>query len=242
LEASILLWYCYTRLTVINIDLAKPVSAASRNPSMLEAHNLEITRGDRRLCSGISLELKPGTLLLVSGSNGSGKTSLLRALCGLLLPSAGEVLWNGENVRSLREEYGRHLVYVGHANALKDDLTVAENLDVLCALSGIETNPEQRRQSLIQFGLSGREHLPAKSLSQGQRRRTTLARLSVSGALPLWILDEPFAALDSNAISHMQSVVGTHLTGGGMVVMTTHQEVPIAAPTLRELNLDGFGH
>jgi heme exporter protein A len=89
--------------------------------------------------------------------------------------------------------------------------------------------------------LAGRERLPAKALSQGQRRRTALARLSLCGALPLWILDEPFAALDNAAVSHMQSVVGAHLADGGMVVMTTHQEVPIAAPAMRELNLDGFG-
>jgi heme exporter protein A len=208
---------------------------------MLEAHQIEITRGDRRLFGNLSLALTPGTLLLVTGSNGSGKTSLLRALCGLLLPSAGEVRWHNENIRSLREEYWRHLVYIGHSNALKDELSAAENLGVLCALSGVRTGAEQQRRALADFGLAGRERLPAKALSQGQRRRTALARLSLCGALPLWILDEPFAALDNAAVSHMQSVVGAHLADGGMVVMTTHQEVPIAAPAMRELNLDGFG-
>jgi heme exporter protein A len=205
---------------------------------MLEAHQIEITRGDRRLFSDLSLALTPGMLMLVTGSNGSGKTSLLRALCGLLLPSAGTVRWQGENIRSLREEYWRHLVYIGHTNALKDELTAAENLGVLCALSGVHTGIAEQRQALAHFGLAGRERLPAKALSQGQRRRTALARLSLCGALPLWILDEPFAALDSAAVSHMQSVVGGHLAAGGMVVMTTHQEVPIAAPALTELNLD----
>ncbi len=208
---------------------------------MLEAHDIEITRGDRRLFGNLSLALTPGTLLLVTGANGSGKTSLLRALCGLLLPTAGAVRWQGENIRSLREEYWRHLVYIGHSNALKDELTATENLGVLCALSGVRTDADQQRQTLAQFGLGGREHLPAKALSQGQRRRTTLARLSLCAALKLWILDEPFAALDSAAVGHMQSVVGTHLNDGGMVVMTTHQEVPIAAPAMRELKLDGFG-
>lgn len=208
---------------------------------MLEAHQIEITRGDRRLFGNLSLALTPGTLLLVTGANGSGKTSLLRALCGLLQPSAGEVRWQNENIRSLREEYWRHLVYIGHTNALKDELTAAENLGILCALSGVFSGPEQQRQALAGFGLAGRERLPAKALSQGQRRRTTLARLSLCHALKLWILDEPFAALDSTAVGHMQSVLGGHLAGGGMVVMTTHQEVPIAAPAMRELNLDQAG-
>lgn len=205
---------------------------------MLEAHQIEITRGDRRLFSDLSLALTPGMLMLVTGSNGSGKTSLLRALCGLLLPTAGTVRWQGENIRVLREEYWRNLVYIGHTNALKDELTAAENLGVLCALSGVHTSIAQQRQALAHFGLAGRERLPAKALSQGQRRRTALARLSLCSTLPLWILDEPFAALDSTAVSHMQSVVGGHLAQGGMVVMTTHQEVPIASPVLTELNLD----
>lgn len=205
---------------------------------MLEAHDIEITRGDRRLFAGLSLALSPGTLLLVTGSNGSGKTSLLRALCGLLLPTAGEIRWHGASIRALREEYWKHLAYIGHLNALKDELTVRENLGVLCALSGIQTTREQQQQALAQFGLAGREQLPVKSLSQGQRRRTALARLALSSALPLWVLDEPFAALDSAAVRHVQSVVSGHLAHGGMVVMTTHQEAPIAAPTVRELNLD----
>lgn len=205
---------------------------------MLEAQKIEITRGDRRLFSGLDIALTPGTLLRVTGSNGSGKTSLLRALCGLLLPTAGNICWNGENIRSLREEYWRNLVYVGHTNALKDELTAAENLGVLCAMSGVHCTALQQSQALAQFGLAGRVHLPAKALSQGQRRRTTLARLPLCSRLKLWILDEPFAALDSAAVSHLQSVISGHLAGGGMVVMTTHQEAEIPAPTITELDLD----
>lgn len=206
---------------------------------MLETRNLEITRGDRRLLDSVELALKPGTLLRVTGSNGSGKTSLLRALCGLLAPSAGDILWNGESIRALREEFCRNLVYVGHNNALKDELTASENLRVLCALSGIATSEAERRSALAAFGLQGREHLPAKSLSQGQRRRTALARLALAGALPLWILDEPLAALDTAAVSHVQDVVSRHLAAGGMVVMTTHQDAVIAAPVTQQLDLDG---
>ncbi len=221
--------------------LASRLPPHSRIPLMLEAHEIEITRGDRSLFSNLSAALTPGMLLLVTGSNGSGKTSLLRALCGLLLPTAGQVRWHGENIRSLREEFWRHLVYIGHTNALKDELTAEENLGILCALSGVHTSTTQQRQALDHFGLAGRERLPAKALSQGQRRRTALARLSLCNSLPLWILDEPFAALDSAAVSHMQSVVGGHLAAGGMVVMTTHQDAAIAAPAMRELNLDQAG-
>jgi len=205
---------------------------------MLETRNLEITRGDRRLLDSVELALKPGTLLRVTGANGSGKTSLLRALCGLLAPSGGDILWNGESIRALREEFCRNLVYVGHNNALKDELTASENLRVLCALSGIATGETERRNALAAFGLQGREHLPAKSLSQGQRRRTALARLALAGALPLWILDEPFAALDTAAVDHVRDVVGRHLSAGGMVVMTTHQEAAVAAPVTQQLDLD----
>jgi heme exporter protein A len=206
---------------------------------MLAAHKLEIIRGDRRLFGDISFELRSGTLLRVTGSNGSGKTSLLRALTGLLLPAAGDIRWHGQNIRTLREEFFKQLVHIGHHNALKDTLTAHENLEVLCALSGISASTEQRREALARFGLAGREHLPAKVLSQGQRRRTALARLALSAALPLWILDEPFSALDSAAINHMQSIIGAHLADGGMVVLTTHQEASIAAPANIELDLDG---
>lgn len=205
---------------------------------MLEALQIEITRGNRKLFGNLSLELKPGTLLLVTGSNGSGKTSLLRALCGLLSPSSGEIRWHGENIRVLREDYWKNLLYIGHNNALKGDLTTSENLAALCALSGVAANAVQRQSALAQFGLADREHSPAKSLSQGQRRRTALARLALGSVLPLWVLDEPFSALDSAAIAHLQSIISQHLANSGMVVMTTHQDVPIKAPAVVELNLD----
>jgi len=205
---------------------------------MLEAHELEATRGDATLFTGLGFTLRPGTLLRVTGANGSGKTSLLRALCGLLLPSAGEVRWNGENIRALREEYWKCLAYVGHANALKDDLTAEENLKVACALSGRSVSAAQSRLALESFGLVGRSHLAARALSQGQRRRAALARLAVSEALPLWILDEPFAALDAKAVEQVQSLAGEHLARGGMVVLTSHQEMNVAATSVTDVNLD----
>ena len=205
---------------------------------MLEARDLAATRGDTTLFSGLGFALAPGGLLRVTGANGSGKTSLLRALCGLLLPTAGEVRWNGENIRALREEYWKHLAYVGHSDALKGDLTVAENLAFACALCGLDVSFSRMEAAVESLGLAGRERLPARALSQGQRRRTALARLAVSEALPLWILDEPFAALDAQAVEQVQSLVGGHLARGGMVVLTTHQEARIAAPSVTDINLD----
>jgi heme exporter protein A len=205
---------------------------------MLEARDLAASRGDNTLFSGLAFTLTPGALLRVAGANGSGKTSLLRALCGLLAPAAGEVRWNGESIRSLREEYWRHLAYIGHADALKADLTVLENLAFACALSGLDLPVNRAHAALESFGLSGRERLPARALSQGQRRQAALARLAVSEAQPLWILDEPFAALDAQAVERVQSLAGEHLARGGMVVLTTHQEARIKAPIATDISLD----
>jgi heme exporter protein A len=206
---------------------------------MLEARELAATRGDATLFTGIAFSLAPGALLRVTGANGSGKTSLLRALCGLLMPSAGEVRWNGENVRALREEYWKHLVYIGHADGLKDDLTAEENLAFACTLAGMQAPAPRVRAALESLGMAGRERLPARALSQGQRRRTALARLAVAESLPLWILDEPFAALDAAAVERVQSIVSGHLERGGMVVLTTHQEARIQAPAVTDVRLDG---
>jgi heme exporter protein A len=205
---------------------------------MLEARDLAASRGDHTLFSGLAFTLAPGTLLRVTGANGSGKTSLLRALCGLLLPTAGEVLWNGANVRALREEYWKHLAYIGHADGLKGDLTVAENLAFACALAGLDASFPRMEAAVEALGLAGRERLPARALSQGQRRRTALARLAVSESQPLWILDEPFAALDAEAVKTVEALVSAQLARGGMVVLTTHQAARIDARSVTNVELD----
>ena len=205
---------------------------------MLEARDLEATRGSATLFRGIGFALRPGALLRVTGANGSGKTSLLRVLCGLAAPSAGEVRWNGTDVRALREDYWKQLAYVGHANALKDELTATENLEIACALAGLDAAPARVQAAIARFGLAGRERLPVKLLSQGQRRRAALARLALSESLPLWILDEPFAALDADAVDRVQSAAGAHLARGGMIVLTTHQEARIEARSATDINLD----
>jgi heme exporter protein A len=205
---------------------------------MLEARQLECTRGERRLFSELSFKLGRGQLLRVAGANGSGKTSLLRIMCGLLAPSAGELRWRGRSIRVEREEYSRNLVFIGHLNALKDDLTALENLQFAAALGGMSADAERMLAGLDRFGVAHCAALPAKVLSQGQRRRVALARLALSPAVPLWILDEPFSALDVGAVVELERLLATHLASGGMVVLTTHQEVQVVAHAVLRVDLD----
>jgi heme exporter protein A len=196
---------------------------------VLEASALECVRGERTLFRNVGFRLEGGTLLHVAGANGSGKTSLLRIVCGLSTPERGDVRWRGETIRKVREEYGRHLIYVGHANALKDDLTALENLEFAGALAGTGVASREVATALEQFGVAHCAHLPARVLSQGQRRRVSLARLALSTRAQLWVLDEPFSALDAGAVECLQHMITAQLAAGGAVVFTTHQEVAVAA-------------
>ena len=158
----------------------------SSDHPLLSARDLECRRGRRRLFSGLSLAVAPGHALLVSGRNGSGKTTLLRALCGLTRPENGEIAWRGHSIRARRDEYNAELLYLGHANALKDDLTAEETLANAMAIGGGEAVADVRG-ALVELGLEACARLPAKSLSQGQRRRVALARMWLSRSpLPLW--------------------------------------------------------
>jgi heme exporter protein A len=203
---------------------------------VLEASNLDCRRGGRTLFRGLSFSLHGGELLRVAGANGSGKTSLLKILCGLLSPDSGEVRWQGLPIRQLREDYSRHLVYLGHAPAVKDDLTAAENLTVACTLAGRTASPQQAREALERYGLAA-DGAALRRLSQGQRRRAALARLLLSADAPLWLLDEPFAALDAAAARFTEALIAGHVAQGGAVVYTTHQEANIGAAALRVVEL-----
>lgn len=203
----------------------------------LSLRELSCTRGNRQLFSGLSLEVDPGQLLRVRGANGAGKTSLLRMLCGLLLPASGQVLWHGHPLADQREKFGRDLLYLGHAAAVKDELSPLENLLDACALGGHTPTTAAAMAALQAAGLRRHERTPVRRLSQGQRRRSALARLALSQSAPLWILDEPFNALDTVASAWLTGLVESHLHNAGMVVLTSHQDVPISTPNQKDLAL-----
>ena len=204
---------------------------------MLEVRNLACSRGDRLLFNDVSFMVVPGELLWIEGRNGCGKTSLLRILCGLSPADAGEIRWRGVKTRKLGEDYVREVAFLGHANALKDDLTIEENLRFGSRLSGSDVQPGRIDAALDGCGLTDRRDLPVRHLSQGQRRRAALARLWLASAQPLWILDEPFAALDAESVERLAVHLGAHLEAGGLAVLTTHQEVPLPAGRTRRLRL-----
>jgi heme exporter protein A len=145
------------------------------------------------------------------------------------------VRWQGEKIGFLKEEYSRSLVYLGHAPAVKDDLTAAENLAVTCALAGLKVSSSEIEQALRRFSLPD-NGVPVRKLSQGQRRRAALARLALSEAVPLWLLDEPYAALDTAAAKLLEALVDAHAARGGAVVFTTHQDSRIGAARVIQLD------
>lgn len=202
----------------------------------LEGNALECVRGERKLFQGLSFSLARGELLEVSGPNGSGKTSLLRMLCGLQPPVAGEILWQESNISSLKEEYLNGIAYLGHANGVKAELSVLENLWIHGGLAGDRPSEKKIGAALERMGLGGSEASSAKTLSQGQQRRLALARLLVSNKA-LWILDEPLAALDAEGVHLVQVVLGEHLQGGGLAVLTTHQPLDVNASRTVQIHL-----
>ena len=197
--------------------------------ALLSVHDLACARGDRLLFKAMNFSLKAGELLLVQGGNGQGKTSLLRLLTGLSRPEAGTVRWNGAPIGKNREAYHAAMIYLGHANGVKDDLNPLENLRFAAGLQGRAFEASRAVTTLEKLGLARCLDLPCRVLSFGQRRRVALAALLLAGAT-LWILDEPLTGLDVHAVALMEGLIRDHLKTGGMVVATTHQA----------LNLDGI--
>ena len=193
---------------------------------MLSATDLACSRGERRLFAGLTFALDAGEWLHVRGENGSGKTTLLRTLAGVAPADAGGVRWRGADIRSAGEAYRRSMLYLGHQAALKDDLTPRENLRLGLAIDGFDAGDAALGQALGSAGLVGREDLAVRHLSAGQKRRVLLARLLLRPA-DLWVLDEPFNALDSAATALLGALLEDHLAGGGVAVLTSHQPVPL---------------
>jgi heme exporter protein A len=202
----------------------------------LQVNNLTCIRGDRRLFTDLSFELQASQLLHLKGRNGTGKTTLQRSLAGLFHPDAGDVLWNGQSIRELGETYYQDMLYIGHAPGIKLELSAAENLRKQCGLRGLTVSEDDAWVALQKLGLAGFEDLPARMLSAGQKRRIALARLFVDKAR-LWILDEPFTALDVAAVDLLQDILAEHLGTGGMVVLTTHQEVELPDERVMQITL-----
>jgi heme exporter protein A len=204
---------------------------------MLEVNNLQCSRGGHRLFSGKSFNLEPATLAWIRGRNGSGKTTLLRTLSGLSPWDEGEVCWRGRNIRRQSEEFRRDLVFMGHAIALKEDLSPVENLRIIMHIAGRTVTTPDTLAALAKVGLRGREHLSVKYLSQGQKRRVHMARLYLSQDAPLWLLDEPLTALDAEGVSALKNLLEEYLHRAGIVIMTSHQEINVASTHTLHIHL-----
>jgi heme exporter protein A len=206
---------------------------------MLEVSNLYCERDERVLFKNLSFGIRSGEVLQVEGQNGSGKTTLLRILCGLSDAFEGQIYWQQQLLDDIRTEYYQAMLYVGHLTGVKAALTPEENLRWMMRLSP-HLNKLTLYQALEKVGLYGFEDVPCYTLSAGQQRRVGLARLYLSSA-PLWILDEPFTALDKKGVAEKEALIAQHVHEGGMVILTTHHDLAIPDKSVRTLNLDSEG-
>ena len=193
----------------------------------LRLESVSCIRGGKSLFTNLDLEIKPGSILRISGDNGSGKSSLLRILCGLLPPQAGKVFWGDQLIHEDRDQFHSELIYLGHIPALKADFTAIENLMSLALLSGQSITAEEALRALTAADLADQAHRAIRTLSQGQKQRIALARLRLPNPKPLWILDEPFNALDQQSNQLLQSLLLAHVKQNGMVAISSHQALSI---------------
>ncbi|MDH1440599.1 cytochrome c biogenesis heme-transporting ATPase CcmA [Pseudomonas sp. GD03721] len=208
----------------------------TRPVPLLEAVALSCERDWRMLFEQLHFALQPGDMLQISGPNGSGKTSLLRLIAGLRQPTSGDILLQGQALNEQRSELARNLLWIGHAAGIKGLLSAEENLAWLCALH----RPASREaiwQALEAVGLRGFEDVPCHTLSAGQQRRVALARLYLEDTPPLWVLDEPFTALDKSGVAQLEAHLAAHCERGGVVVLTTHHSLQHKPVTYRDLDL-----
>ena len=206
----------------------------NNNNTTLEAHELACIRDDRTLFSGLAFKLSPGEALILEGRNGSGKTSLLRILCGIRLPDAGHISWCSEDINRLGADYHEHTAYVGHRDGIKLDLTPLENLAMARALG--KPNDTTLEEALDKVDLYGFEDVLTRNLSAGQQRRLALARLLITDTA-LWILDEPFTSLDVHGIKVIEELLDNHTSCGGMLAVTSHHAVNLANTHIQRINL-----
>ncbi|EGO6622199.1 TPA: cytochrome c biogenesis heme-transporting ATPase CcmA [Escherichia coli] len=199
---------------------------------MLEARELLCERDERTLFSGLSFTLNAGEWVQITGSNGAGKTTLLRLLTGLSRPDAGEVLWQGQPLHQVRDSYHQNLLWIGHQPGIKTRLTALENLHFYHR----DGDTVQCLEALAQAGLAGFEDIPVNQLSAGQQRRVALARLWLTRAT-LWILDEPFTAIDVNGVDRLTQRMAQHTEQGGIVILTTHQPLNVTESKIRRISL-----
>lgn len=219
---------------------ASATSSDAREPlPTLTLSDLACRRGNRVLFRGVNLAVRPGQAVWLRGRNGRGKTSLLRLAAGLAVPESGTILWHDTPVRDAPNYAGRR-VFVGHANALKDDLTVTESLTFLAQLHERPGDASSIRAALERVGMGSRRDAVVRTLSQGQRRRAALARLALESEPAIWILDEPYDALDVDGVQVVNELLREHLARGGSVLLTSHLNPGDAAPVMVEFDLDPF--
>ena len=218
-----------------------PTSTGTAAPAprwVLQTEGLAGQRGDRALFEGLNLQLAPGSVTWLRGRNGRGKTSLLRLLAGLSTPMAGSLHIGGRTLREGGAAWRQQWLYVGHQNALKEDLSASEALQFLARLHGLPSSQAEVEGALRRLGIFNRRHAPVRTLSQGQRRRVALSRLVLQRTSPLWLLDEPFDALDTEGITALNEVIAEHAAAGGCVLLTSHQPLTLQQPAPTVLDLE----
>lgn len=204
---------------------------------MLEVSQLTAIRDERILFESLSFTINSGELVQIEGRNGTGKTTLLRIVTGLGDRDSGEIFWNGENIESNRDGYHQDLLFLGHQTGVKRELTAYENLRFYLNIhSRKPVDKETIYSALVKVGLVGREDVPVAQLSAGQQRRVALARLWLSDH-KLWILDEPLTAIDKQGVKVLESLFLSHAEDGGIVILTTHQDMFADNPKLRKIKL-----
>lgn len=201
---------------------------------MLSAENLECIRNDQILFTQLNLNLYPGDILHIVGENGCGKSSLLQILVGLLLPQAGEVYWQQQPIQQADVDYRQQLIYIGHKIGVKNSLSVLENLQLAASLC--DSSITDWKEILSYFNLQQHAHSLCGKMSAGQRQRVALTRLLISKAA-LWILDEPFTAIDQAGTAALHQLLQQHTARGGMVALTSHQSLQLQETNIKRLAL-----